>query len=34
MWNSLKGNYILAQGYALGVNSDLINCNPEGVEYT
>jgi hypothetical protein len=33
MWNSLKGNHILAQGYALGVNNDLINGNPEGVEH-
>ena len=33
MLNSLKGNYRLAQGYAMGVNNDLINGNPEGVEY-
>jgi hypothetical protein len=30
--NPLKGNYIIAQGFALGVNNDQNKCNLEGVE--
>lgn len=32
IWSSLKGKYRIAQGYAMAVNNDLINCIPEGVE--